>query len=304
TVAEIARKIVAGKSFSWADSLIVTLRQGGSQPPLFLVHDIGGNVLNYRRLAQELSDDQPVYAIRSPVLDSGPNSAETLPQSVEDLAALYIRAITDICGERSIALAGLSFGGKVAFEMARQLHLASREIAFLGLLDTRLEMQDVRPGSDSRTLSPSLRRLTYQLRRLLFHAQRMATGETENDYLNERIRKRKKKRATVSSAPTNENPAFSSDDPRVRLSPEQLAAAWHRKLGEKWQPLPSPVSVHYFVATEPSLRGPFNNMANWQFLATGGLHVIMVPGNHISVLEDPNISTLAKAISSSMGPGT
>jgi acyl-coenzyme A synthetase/AMP-(fatty) acid ligase/thioesterase domain-containing protein len=301
TVAEIARKIVDRKSVFWADSLIVTLRQGGSQPPLFLVHDIGGNVLNYRRLAQELSDDQPVYAIRSPALDSDPDSADTLPHSVEDLAAFYIQAVTDTCGERPIALAGLSFGGKVAFEMARQLHLANREIAFLGLLDTRLEMQDVRPGSDLRILKTSLRRLIYQLRRLLFHAQRMATGKTENDYLHERIRKRKKKQATVIGSPTNENPAFTSDDPRVRLSPEQLAAAWHRKLGEKWRPLSSPVPVHYFVATEPSLRGPFNNMANWQFLATGGLHVKKVRGNHISVLEDPNIATVAKVISSSMG---
>ncbi|MEZ5329321.1 MAG: non-ribosomal peptide synthetase [Verrucomicrobiales bacterium] len=296
TVAELALRIENRGSIAQASSLIVTLRQSGSRPPLFLVHDIGGNVLNYRRLAQELGNDQPVFAVRSRALDCPASKASNLPRSVEELASLYIEAITATCGKRPVALAGLSFGGKVAFEIARQLHLANRKVTFLGLLDTRLEMQDVRPGSSGRIVTTTLRKLAYQLRRLLFHMQQMATGKTENDYLQERIRKRKKKRSTTDGKPSSAQSALTSDDPRVRMSPEQLAAAWHRKLGEKWEPCPSPVPVHYFVALEPSLRGPFNNMANWNYLATGGLNIKHVPGNHISVLEDPNIAILAKAM--------
>ena len=295
TVAELVQCLK--KKDALASGLIVTLRASGGLPPLFLVHDIGGNVLNYRRLAQELGEDQPVFGIRSPALDRHSHGPASLPDSVEDLAALYIEEITRACGDRAVALAGLSFGGKVAFEIARQLHSANREVAFLGLLDTRLEMNDFTPGADRRQVSAGFHRLGYQVRRAIRVASNMVTGKAEDNYLRERVRKRRKKR-TAGAAPTDPNDRGGAPgDSRDRLSPEQHAAAWHRRLGAKWQPQPSPVPIHYFAAQEPSLRGPFDNMANWRFLARGVLRIIPVHGDHISILQDPNVAGLAQAFS-------
>ncbi|MGK0187288.1 MAG: acyl-coenzyme A synthetase/AMP-(fatty) acid ligase/thioesterase domain-containing protein [Verrucomicrobiales bacterium] len=295
TIAELAQRIETSDNES-GSSLIITLRDRGSQSPLFLIHDIGGNVVNYRRLTQELSDDQPVYGIRSPGLDVNPDTATTLPHSVEELATLYINEITACIGDRPIALAGLSFGGKVAFEMAQQLHRAERQVTFLGLLDTRLEMRDFRPDAASRKVTSAIRSLTYQCRRAFFHLHRIASGKTDDDYLQERIRKRRKKQRAATGNSNSVRPA----DSRSQLSPEQKAAAWHRKLGTLWTPQPSAIPIHYFTAMDPSLRGPFDNMANWKSLSQRGLQIDPVPGNHISILEDPNAAILAKALTHRM----
>lgn len=294
TIAELAKRI-SDKDRTASESLILTLRDRGSRHPLFLIHDIGGNVLNYRRLAQELGNDQPVYGVRSPALDVNPDTDTTLPSNVEALAALYIEEITASFGDRPIALSGLSFGGKVAFEMAQQLHRSGRKVTFLGLLDTRLEMKDFRPNAGSRRISSKLRNFSYHCRRGLFHLQRIISGNTEEDYLQERIRKRRKKRQAA-----NGEQQTASTDSRDRLSPEQRAAAWHRKLGAQWIPQPSSVPIHYFSAMEPSLRGPFDNMANWNYLAKRGLQVDYVQGNHISLLQDPHAATLARAFTQRM----
>jgi len=92
-------------------SLVVPIRTGGSGPPLFLVHPVGGNVLCYLPLARL---DRPVYAIQSP-------SPGSLPEwTVESLATLYLEAIREIQPAGPYLLGGWSMGGVVAFEMARQ----------------------------------------------------------------------------------------------------------------------------------------------------------------------------------------
>ena len=250
----------------------------------------GGNVLNYRRFAQLVGKDQPIFGIRSPALESDSKSA-SLPESVEALAALYIEAVTEVAGQRPIALGGLSFGGKVAFEMARQLDLAGREVAFVSLFDTRFEMAEFLKSSGG-AWKANFRRAWYQMRRAGFHARNVfATPSSEGEnYLKGRLRKRRKK----ARARQGSTDSTTLRDPRDQLSPEQLAAAWHRKIGTAYHPLPTPVPIQYFCAQDVPLAGPFNNMANWNYLATGVLNVIPVPGNHTSILEEPNVTVLAQ----------
>ena len=46
-------------------SAIVPLRINGSKPPLFCLHAGGGHVFFYRKLAEQLGNDQPVYALQN-----------------------------------------------------------------------------------------------------------------------------------------------------------------------------------------------------------------------------------------------
>jgi thioesterase domain-containing protein len=52
------------------------------------------------------------------------------------MASHYLDAIRTIQPEGPYMLGGLSFGGTVAFEMARQLKATGEEVALLALLDT------------------------------------------------------------------------------------------------------------------------------------------------------------------------
>ena len=97
--------------------------------PLFLVHPGGGTVLCYRDLAQRLR--VPVYGLQAPGLADGESAIE----SVETLASIYLDAIVRKQPSGAYRLGGWSFGGVVAFEIARQLRQQNRDVELLAVLD-------------------------------------------------------------------------------------------------------------------------------------------------------------------------
>ena len=112
-------------------SPLVALQPLGDGLPLYLVHPAGGNALCYLRLAQCLGNQQPVYALQA--TNFGTDEQRSL--SVEDMAAEYVDAIRQVQPHGSYALAGWSFGGIVAYEMARQIRKAKQSIRFVGVID-------------------------------------------------------------------------------------------------------------------------------------------------------------------------
>jgi thioesterase domain-containing protein/acyl carrier protein len=94
---------------------LVTLRAGDASPPLILVHPVGGTVTCYRDLAASLPGEGPVYGLRVSGLYEGEELAPSLGRMAEDYLDLLAALDT-----RLFHLAGWSFGGAVAFEMARR----------------------------------------------------------------------------------------------------------------------------------------------------------------------------------------
>jgi amino acid adenylation domain-containing protein len=109
-------------------SALVPLQPGGSRPPFFCVHGAAGQVLCFRALAQGLRPDQPFYGLQA-------IESEGAPARVEDLAGRYITEIRSVQPHGPYCLGGYSFGGVVAFEIARQLQDEGEEVALLALLD-------------------------------------------------------------------------------------------------------------------------------------------------------------------------
>ena len=56
-------------------------------------------------------------------------------ECVEDLASRYVSEVHSRLPSEKVLLAGYSFGGMVAWEMADQLLDAGREVAFVGLIN-------------------------------------------------------------------------------------------------------------------------------------------------------------------------
>ena len=109
----------------------VTLRAGsGDVAPLLCVHPQGGGVFCYMKLAAELPPELPVLGVQDAGLEGGAGAA-----SVEAMAADYIAALRAATPCGPYRLLGYSFGGLVAFEMARQLEAAGESVAFLGMFD-------------------------------------------------------------------------------------------------------------------------------------------------------------------------
>ncbi|WP_061293904.1 non-ribosomal peptide synthetase [Herbidospora cretacea] len=96
-----------GRPAGSAGVAVVTLREG-TGVPLWLVHPVGGSVFGYRPLVDALPGDFPVYGLAQ----LAPPAAD-----LERMADDYVRALPG----GHVRLAGWSFGGVLAYEMARRL---------------------------------------------------------------------------------------------------------------------------------------------------------------------------------------
>ncbi len=113
-------------------SLLVPLRPSGSGTPLVCIHPGGGTVFCYQQLIARLSPGRPCFGLESRGLVNGEAPAET----IEDMAAAYVRSLLEERPAGPYHLMGWSFGGVVAIEMARMLVAAGHEVTSTTLLDT------------------------------------------------------------------------------------------------------------------------------------------------------------------------
>ncbi|MGW7515328.1 amino acid adenylation domain-containing protein [Streptomyces sp. NPDC054796] len=110
--------------------VLLPLRPHGSRAPLFCVHPALGLSWGYAGLARHLAD-RPLYGLQARAL-----TAPGTPGSVEAMATDYLREIRRIQPTGPYHLLGWSFGGRVAFEMARQVREAGESVGLLALLDS------------------------------------------------------------------------------------------------------------------------------------------------------------------------
>jgi amino acid adenylation domain-containing protein len=129
TIAAVAECLERESTVAGTD-FVVPIRSGGPRPPLFLVHGGGGHVFVYRWLASHLDGDRPVFGFNL----KGIRRAD-LPRTVQQMAERYLRDLEVAWPEGPCLLGGYSFGGVVAWEMARGLQARGRTVPLLVLLE-------------------------------------------------------------------------------------------------------------------------------------------------------------------------
>ncbi len=111
----------------------VRAQQPPAGPPLYVVHPIGGTTIAYRELAARLAPRSAVWAFAA----TGTSGAGQRPPDITKMARAYVRELLETHAEDTpFWLAGWSFGGVVAFEMARLLADAGRAPVLTALLDS------------------------------------------------------------------------------------------------------------------------------------------------------------------------
>ncbi|MCP5003307.1 MAG: amino acid adenylation domain-containing protein, partial [Planctomycetes bacterium] len=98
-------------------SSLVAIQPKGEKLPIFCVHPAGGNVFCYLELAQHLGEEQPFYGLQSFGFEAG----QVAHTHVVEMARFYLDEVQTLHPHGPYQLAGWSFGGLVAFEMAIQL---------------------------------------------------------------------------------------------------------------------------------------------------------------------------------------
>jgi aspartate racemase len=278
-------------------SIAVPLQQQGTRSPFFCVHPSGGTIFCYQALANLLKEyEQPFYGLQTPEFEENENADQSVA-SLESIAANYIAALRQIQPQGPYQLGGWSLGGIIAFEMAQQLRLQNEEVALLAIIDSRVPFQCLKPGE---RIEPLAEREKLDL----------------DDTTVMRIV------AAMFHLPLPE-PAFTSWDlpsqlnyvwqqaKDIRLIPEDVTPHRFRKLmrmharnyvAERgYQPGIYPGKIIYFRASagvsEPAMVAASPNLPElslgWSALTSQEIQVHIVPGNHTSMLEEPNVQTLA-----------
>ena len=123
----------------------------------------GGDVSRFRKLAELMGAGHGVQGVLLPDF-SRPSE---IPRSMEELAAFAIAEMQRVQPEGPYFLAGYSFGGSLAYEIAQQITASGEQVALLALWDADLNAQKIR-ASISRFLLRARGVASWPLRKRLF----------------------------------------------------------------------------------------------------------------------------------------
>ena len=157
TIEELAKLTLnqeKGQLLGIADNAaIVPLKPFGNKPPLMIVHGFNMSVLMFMPIARQLDHMQPVYGIQP----KGLHKLESPLMTMEEIASEYIQEMFEKVPSDAYALAGYSFGGFVAFEMAKQLRALGKKVTMLAMFDCNAETGYFRETSMQKLIRKSYR---------------------------------------------------------------------------------------------------------------------------------------------------
>jgi aspartate racemase len=264
-----------GWSAPW--QTLVAIQPGGSKPPLFCIHPVGGNVLCYRDLAHYLGQEQPVYGLQALGLDG----KQAPYKRIEDMAAHYIREIRAFQPEGSYLLAGYSGAGMVAFEIAQQLVAGGQKVAVLALLDAYSPQSLVREPPPGRTLYINFLNLL-RLRpedKLPYIKQRAV-------WLHGRITRKIAKTFNL----WMRRPSTEDSHPYALIT-----EAFSQAIRD-YVPQVYPGQATLFRTRHQPTRVYYDPLFGWGSLVAGGLEIRDVPGLHFTLLTEPCVQVLGEKL--------
>jgi acyl transferase domain-containing protein/thioesterase domain-containing protein/acyl carrier protein len=250
--------------------------EGGPKTPFFLVAGMFGNVLNLRHLAQLLGGDRPFYGLQARGL-----LGEAPPHDDFTTAATdYIAEMRQVQPHGPYLLGGFSGGGLIAWEIARQLEASGEEVPQLVLLDTPIPLRPGLTRKDKALIK--LHELRAKGPGYLLHWAR-ARAEWKRQQSQPQAQQ-----AEDAFHNTAIESAFRAALPRYPMPQRAGATTLFRPpLDRHWQ-----VSNGQWVSHAKEYVLEDNDLTRF----APALQVIEVPGDHDSMVLEPNVRVLAAAM--------
>jgi acetoacetyl-CoA synthetase len=263
-------------------SPLVCLKSGKKARPFFIVHGIGGTVMELVKLAALIDYEGAVYAIQA----KGVDGSDQPLSSVEEMAAYYVAAVRQIQPHGPYLIAGYSFGGLVAVEMGRLLQQQGQVVSDLLFIDSY---------AHPRTW-PWLSRVEVRWRRFKHRAGLIARHPVREGLSYARLTimqvkaRFRRHRSRADSAVNWLGDQTRSLTPTLRL----VHAAGEMAL-DAYVPRPYTGNILFLKAESPDPHFPARPNRIWEPLVKG-MAVHTVKGNHYSVVSD-HVSSIATQIS-------
>ncbi|BAZ45307.1 amino acid adenylation domain protein [Chondrocystis sp. NIES-4102] len=270
TIAQLASLMVdQGWSAPW--SSLVSIKPQGSKPPFFCIHPVNGNILCYRPLAAAFGKDYPFYGLQARGLDGTPRTATSL----EEIANDYIQEIQLVQPHGPYFLGGYSFGGFVAYEMARQLEQQGEKVGLVALIDC------LGPNYIDKSTFPQRMQLH------LYNLSQLSPVRAYFYFLNkiDYLFKQKIFRSIIEKLSQLNQRLF----PKKASSPKRLD---NYQLMLKYIPKAYGQKITLLRAQVRDVKGYHDPYGGWGGLAEEGVDVHIVPGDHTTILLEPKIAEI------------
>jgi len=265
--------------FNW-DSL-VTLKAEGTKPPLYIVHGANHHVLIFNALAQGLSKDQPVYGLQS----RGLNGITEPHDNIHKMAADYITEILASNPDGPYALAGFSYGGIVAFEMARQLLAKGKKVTILAQFDTYVFPQYYFHNRVTKNLISAM----YLIGKIIFVIANMFSSKKNFVRRAELIKLQIK--GWYLRLKYGKEKQF-----EMQFNVPLKMQTNHNRATDRYTITPQDIVIDLFRANEEVNLVHDHKFLGWTKMAKKGIRKHMVVGNHVDMFEKPHVKDFAEKL--------
>lgn len=293
TIESLAAQIESRGRHAGTDRAIC-VRDGGSEPPLFLTHEGTGQLIYIPALAPHVEANIPIYGL--PAVPA----YKPQPVTVEQMAKRMVRMIRAMQSVGPYRVVGWSFGGILAYEVAAQLVEAGQRLGFIGLIDTAyvagstdLTNADQREFNDKNQLLSEIQEVILEVPSLnnderLQVIDQLNSVATKTDF--EGFVEKCREMAVL-------------PDRWLDLTVDQLRQSLarihcYRLANTRYSAPQIPIPVHLFRSHNVNSDSP---VLGWnRALPESQIRVIHVPGTHLSMMTTPNVAILGQALSSAM----
>ncbi|PPU60829.1 non-ribosomal peptide synthetase [Xanthomonas codiaei] len=278
-------------------SAVVSVRTTGSQRPLFLVHDFTGMDLYFSALGQHISADVPIYGLSAIPL------GEPQPATMEELATRLLASLRAMQPQGPYRIAGWSFGGLLAYEMACQLLACNEQVDFVGLIDTYHPARiDLGPAFHVPELTQHYLLLQHCLDAVSEHDDPQSSRRCLTALI-EQVQHWEPKALLAICRVRGWLPRHWAGHGDSALLNYLAREAGHGHAQRHYAPMPITMPVHLFTATQAlPARGASDAALGWKgLLPAPMLKQVMVPGDHHTMLEHPHVVVLGAALNDAVG---
>ncbi len=261
-------------------SCLVPIKPSGSKAPLYIIHGEGLNVLNFSSLATFMDKERPIYGLQA----VGLNGVDEPLDDLTEIAKVYLAEIIRHNPSGPYLLAGYSFGGYVAMEINKQMAAMGKQVEKLIMFDTNAEKSEYK---DWYFILPKKVKRNVPKFFSFLKSSLLNTGE---NYWNQ---------------PKNPADGF-------------LSKYFLKKETKSFYQLIKKIKDKHLIAFRNYNMEPFNGKVylykaqicvhyvydneflGWKKYALGGVEVLNVPGDHLTMLRPPHVEVFASTLSATL----
>ena len=218
---------------------------------------------------------------------------------ISDIARHHIQTLQTIQPQGDYQIVGYSFGGKVAFEMAQQLRNLGHKVSLLAIIDVQVEVPNIEKQAvnwDETQHLVELAKFYQGIFETDFNLDRQVQSSSNvmelMDYLiaqlsnlGHKLTKIELKRILeVYKANIKANSHYLPQN--IEATPISLFRA--KELG---------ILGDYLPNLEMSIADP---SWGWQQLSVDPIELQLIPGNHFTMIAEPNVQVLAQKLKASL----